>query len=347
MSAADVADGNVLHEDVVVTCDSSDKCGDSLHRYSIVLAPPLSSSSSSSSSSSEFTVRMSTIYRRVPLAMARTCCDSVHDSSDELIDRIWASRLASSGGSLWDAPKFRFDSAHFDAKQACCVFHLGITSYKEYLGTNCSPDWKAYLDTSAEDSQTRHRHMASSLGNGAIVETKDGHVVLLQRGTAVGEAPGLIVFPGGHAEPDEVPPLDDEHLVAAWKRALTLTQNEADDLLAKYQPAIEREFLDSVWREVFEETGLSAEDGDLDTSTARFLGITRRVENARCTAFWCVSAPDLTKHDVEVRYARRSDKHESVRLVCVHKDALPQLAQNSMPGCHRGGAALFLGTFDL
>ena len=57
--------------------------------------------------------------------------------------------------------------------------------------------------------------------------------------------------------------------------------------------------------------------------------------------------PILTKHDVEVRYARRSDKHESVRLVCVHKDALPQLAQNSMPGCHRGGAALFLGTFDL
>ena len=82
-------------------------------------------------------------------------------------------------------------------------------------------------------------------------------------------------------------------------------------------------------------------------AAARFLGITRRVENARCTAFWCVSAPDLTKHDVEVRYARRSDKHESVRLVCVHKDALPQLAQNSMPGCHRGGAALFLGTFDL
>ncbi len=46
----------------------------------------------------------------------------------------------------------------------------------------------------------RCKHMASSLGNGAIVETVDRHVLVLQRSSNVGEFPGHLVFPGGHSE---------------------------------------------------------------------------------------------------------------------------------------------------
>lgn len=44
------------------------------------------------------------------------------------------------------------------------------------------------------------RHIASNLGNGAVVETSDNRVLVLQRGTDVGECPGQPVFPGGHPE---------------------------------------------------------------------------------------------------------------------------------------------------
>ncbi len=46
----------------------------------------------------------------------------------------------------------------------------------------------------------RCKHMASPLGNGAIVETVDRHVLVLQRSSNVGEFPGHLVFPGGHSE---------------------------------------------------------------------------------------------------------------------------------------------------
>ncbi|XWS74190.1 hypothetical protein CRYUN_Cryun02cG0194800 [Craigia yunnanensis] len=44
------------------------------------------------------------------------------------------------------------------------------------------------------------QHTSSPLGNGAIVETSDKKIVVLQRSNNVGEFPGHFVFPGGHPE---------------------------------------------------------------------------------------------------------------------------------------------------
>lgn len=44
------------------------------------------------------------------------------------------------------------------------------------------------------------QHTSSPLGNGAIVETSDRKILVLQRSTNVGEFPGSFVFPGGHPE---------------------------------------------------------------------------------------------------------------------------------------------------
>lgn len=44
------------------------------------------------------------------------------------------------------------------------------------------------------------QHTSSPLGNGAIVETSDGKILVLQRSYNVGEFPGYFVFPGGHSE---------------------------------------------------------------------------------------------------------------------------------------------------
>jgi 8-oxo-dGTP pyrophosphatase MutT (NUDIX family) len=42
--------------------------------------------------------------------------------------------------------------------------------------------------------------MANPLGNGAVVETSDKKILVLQRSHNVGEFPGYYVFPGGHSE---------------------------------------------------------------------------------------------------------------------------------------------------
>jgi 8-oxo-dGTP pyrophosphatase MutT (NUDIX family) len=44
------------------------------------------------------------------------------------------------------------------------------------------------------------QHTSSPLGNGAILETSDKKIVVLQRSYNVGEFPGHVVFPGGHPE---------------------------------------------------------------------------------------------------------------------------------------------------
>ena len=50
------------------------------------------------------------------------------------------------------------------------------------------------------DDSVGWQHMSNPLGNGAIVETSDEKIIVLQRSNNVGESPGYYVFPGGHSE---------------------------------------------------------------------------------------------------------------------------------------------------
>lgn len=50
------------------------------------------------------------------------------------------------------------------------------------------------------DECARCQHTSNPLGNGAVVETSDKRILVLQRSNNVGEFPGHFVFPGGHPE---------------------------------------------------------------------------------------------------------------------------------------------------
>lgn len=57
------------------------------------------------------------------------------------------------------------------------------------------------LSTSfSPDDSVLCQHTSSPLGNGAVVETIDNKILVLQRSNNVGEFPGHFVFPGGHPE---------------------------------------------------------------------------------------------------------------------------------------------------
>lgn len=105
------------------------------------------------------------------------------------------------------------------------------------MGTNLNPSWERFLVASEgkniihfhtccfnfQESLFNHtlyllfmlhdhfvddckqcQHTSSPLGNGAIVQTSDNMILVLQRSNNVGEFPGYLVFPGGHPEVHQI-----------------------------------------------------------------------------------------------------------------------------------------------
>lgn len=114
------------------------------------------------------------------------------------IQKVWISRQKENP-RLWNGTKFRIDEAH--EENGCVTFDLGITCYKDFLGTNWSPKAKEILQLGTSDLQNSHAYMSDALGVGALVETCDHYAILLKRSDHCAEAVGLYDIPGGHPEP--------------------------------------------------------------------------------------------------------------------------------------------------
>uniref|UniRef100_A0A8C5E3L1 Nudix (nucleoside diphosphate linked moiety X)-type motif 22 n=1 Tax=Gouania willdenowi TaxID=441366 RepID=A0A8C5E3L1_GOUWI len=79
---------------------------------------------------------------------------------------------------------------------------LGLTCYKDYLGTN----WSSQVEELRQRGEVEYGDplalLAQPLGVGAVLFTHDGHVVLIRRSQRVAEAGGQLDIPGGHPEPE-------------------------------------------------------------------------------------------------------------------------------------------------
>ncbi|XP_053735550.1 uridine diphosphate glucose pyrophosphatase NUDT22 [Synchiropus splendidus] len=84
------------------------------------------------------------------------------------------------------------------------TLRLGLTCYKDYLGTN----WSLRVDELHKRGESEFGDhlalLAQPLGVGAVMSTSDGKVVLIRRSQKVAEAGGLLDIPGGHPEPKVV-----------------------------------------------------------------------------------------------------------------------------------------------
>lgn len=117
------------------------------------------------------------------------------------IDETWNERVRKNP-TIWNGTKFRIESVV--EMNNSVTFNLGITSYKEFIGTNWSPSAELYRQLGVADHCDSQVYMSDALGVGAFLETADGQVVLLKRGEHLAEAPGLWDIPGGHPEPKEL-----------------------------------------------------------------------------------------------------------------------------------------------
>ena len=116
------------------------------------------------------------------------------------IDTIWANRCQKNP-HLYNGSKFRFHSIVQDDNQNV-TFHLGLTGYKEFIGTNWADEAKGLLEQGKKDHGNSQAYMSDALGVGTFVQTSDDHVMFIRRSQNVGEAQGLWDIPGGHPEPE-------------------------------------------------------------------------------------------------------------------------------------------------
>ena len=275
--------------------------------------------------------------RAAAAAVNRVAFDDIE--RERAIDAAWARRVRENE-LLFNATKFRFASARnanandvmmTTRPSARVVVELGITDYKTFLCTNLSADWRTYVRdeglsapetvtvgapaTSSDSSlDRRYRHFADALGNCVTLHTMDDKFMMLERSESVGEAPGAVVFPGGHAEPSEVP---------------TLGTSGADVSQLMFTAAMD---------ELEEELGVRQEH----ITRILCLGITRRVVNARsCMIFYAECA--LTAADVLALYPSAKHGFESHRAfpAALHDFQNPEF-MSRVPGDHCGAADLLL-----
>ncbi|CAK8575969.1 unnamed protein product [Lathyrus sativus] len=242
---------------------------------------------------------------------------------ENTISEIWEQRTVQNK-SLFNGNKFRYarhvlrTGGESDNEPHVCL-NLGLTDYRTFVGTNLSPLWEKFL-VSSEDDFVLCQHTSSPLGNGAVVETIDNKILVLQRSNNVGEFPGYFVFPGGHPEPQEI--------------GITSHQN-VKELPELININVSREMFDSIVREVVEEIGVPASSLNIPA----FIGISRRDLNVRPTAFFFIKC-NLDSKEVQQFYSSALDGYESTQLYTVPMIELENMASR-MPGCHRGGFALY------
>uniref|UniRef100_A0A673L556 Nudix (nucleoside diphosphate linked moiety X)-type motif 22 n=1 Tax=Sinocyclocheilus rhinocerous TaxID=307959 RepID=A0A673L556_9TELE len=125
---------------------------------------------------------------------------------EQHIEAVWSDRVAKEPW-LFNGAKFRLHSAVLADKsskdeQSCVLtLQLGLTCYKDYLGTNWSREAGRLQSHGQNECADPQAFLAQPLGVGAVMATADGDVVLLRRSQKVAEAAGLLDIPGGHPEP--------------------------------------------------------------------------------------------------------------------------------------------------
>ncbi|ESW04123.1 hypothetical protein PHAVU_011G069100 [Phaseolus vulgaris] len=265
-------------------------------------------------SPSQVSVAFSDAYDRIPRSDV---------SLEDTISEIWEQRSLKNN-SLFNGKKFRYGGCVLDAgdgsdREPRLCLHLGLTDYRTFVGTNLSPLWERFL-VQSEDDSVLCQNTSSPLGNGAVVETKDNKILVLQRSNNVGEFPGHFVFPGGHPEPQEIGITSHQYI---------------KELAESINIKVSQEMFDSIVREVVEEIGVPASSLSIPT----FIGISRRNLNVRPAAFFFINC-SLDSKEVQQFYSSAQDGYESTQLYAVPMDEVENMTSR-MPGCHRGGFALY------
>ena len=242
---------------------------------------------------------------------------------DKTIDEIWQVKCYSNK-RLYNGSKFRF--AGVRVEECGITLDIGLTSYKELMGTNCHSFGDELAFYGEKNFNCRQAYMADVLGVGSLIVTTDNKVVFIKRALWTGEDAGKLDRPGGHPEPDNVPlasALDSDCKYAHLSCELVLN-----------------EIFDSVLHEIRDEINLPVES----LSDPQILGLVRSIDRCgRPTAEFlirylifisftagilhgnfCIFSCSLSSEEVEGYYRQHTqpEADESVAIVFVAQEEL-------------------------
>lgn len=165
-----------------------------------------------------------------------------HSELDALIDERWSAAVEANP-RIFDGSKFRLKHIAWSPDGQAVGLQLGLTGYKEYLGTNRLEEdlWRQLRDDGERVHGDAAAHLSNALGCEAIFLTSDGQAVMLRRSGAVGTHSGLYNGPSGHPEPSHA--------------GLLADGCDSDSI----EERVCQELFDSVLQEVHEETNVPRE----------------------------------------------------------------------------------------
>lgn len=129
-----------------------------------------------------------------------TTYNQILDSETQaIINEEWGVRQKENP-HLFNGTKFRLHEVVWQNSKP--IVHLGLTSYRDFIGTNCNGKRSELQMKGVHYNGNPQAFMADPLGVGTIVCSKDGKFIFLRRSHICGEAQGMLDGPGGHPEPD-------------------------------------------------------------------------------------------------------------------------------------------------
>ena len=117
------------------------------------------------------------------------------------IDTYWQERLKINP-SMYNGSKFRFNS--LTEQENYIKLEFGLTCYKDFQCTNMQSKENVEMlkEYGLQNYGDVYACMANPTFSTVIVESSDNYAVLFRRSNMVGEAAGMVDFPGGHMEPN-------------------------------------------------------------------------------------------------------------------------------------------------
>lgn len=231
------------------------------------------------------------------------------DCLQQFIEDNWQSKTKSNP-RIYNAAKFRLASYSVKNDKPC--IQIGLTTYKELLGTHYYPyasdllvESQKLCDAGDASFCDAYGFMSNCLGVGAIAITSDEFVILLQRANWTGEAAGKIDRPGGHPEPDEV-----------------MGHKSLEEDLSRYKNLRPDKILEEIFaapqKELRDEVNIALEC----QQDPQLLGLLRDLNyGGRCTLDFLIRV-NLTKKEVQERYlsGKQSEADESTGLLFIEAE---------------------------
>ncbi|XP_071362943.1 uridine diphosphate glucose pyrophosphatase NUDT22 [Trachinotus anak] len=205
-------------------------------------------------------------------------------------------------------PPHSDENTHDEDSGPLLTLRLGLTCYRDYLGTNWSHRVAELRQRGEAELSDPLALLAQPLGVGAVLCTGDGQVVLIRRSQRVAEAGGLLDIPGGHPEPKAV--CDEISMVTMQRR----------------RGAVVSELFGSVCAEVRDEVNVPLSC----LGAPVLMGVALNHTSAgRPSAEFYVSCSLTTDEVRQLYWEGGAEAHESIDIVFLSRTEVLQLGRSS------------------